>query len=117
MKRHSESGIALLSAILVLMLMSAMLVGFLAMVDADQNASGVNRDQTQSYAAAHAGVEKLTSDLGQMFEQNFSPTGAQVNALVAVGNQPNLGNGTTYQAPGGVAGSGYTIQFLSLIHI
>jgi len=111
MKRSSESGIALLTAILVLMLMSAMLVGFVAMINADQNASGVNRDQTQSYAAAHAGVEKLTSDLGQMFETNFSPTGAQVNALVAPARQPNLGNGTSYVAPGGVAGSGYTIEF------
>jgi hypothetical protein len=111
MKRHSESGVALLSAILVLMLMSAMLVGFLALVNADQNASGVNRDQTQSYAAAHAGVEKLTSDLGQMFEQNFSPSGAQVNALVALTAQPNLGNGTNYTAPGGAPGSGYAIEF------
>ena len=111
MKRSSESGIALLSAILVLMLMSAMLVGFLALINADQNASGVNRDQTQSYAAAHAGVEKLTSDLGQMFETNFSPTGAQVNALVAAARQPNLGNGTSYVAPGLGPGSGYAIEF------
>jgi hypothetical protein len=111
MKRSSESGVALLSAMLVLMLMSAMLVGFIALINADQNASGTNRDQTQSYAAAHAGVEKLTSDLGQMFESNFSPTGAQVNALVAAARQPNLGNGTSYVAPGGVAGSGYAIEF------
>ena len=111
MKRSSESGVALLTAILVLMLMSAMLVGFVALINADQNASGVNRDQTQSYAAAHAGVEKLTSDLGQMFETNFSPTGAQVNALVAAARQPNLGNGTSYVAPGGAAGSGYAIDF------
>jgi hypothetical protein len=111
MKRSSESGVALLTAILVLMLMSAMLVGFITLINADQNASGVNRDQTQSYAAAHAGVEKLTSDLGQMFETNFSPTGAQVNALVAAARQPNLGNGTSYVAPGGAAGSGYAIEF------
>ena len=111
MKRSSDSGVALLSAILVLMLMSAMLVGFIALINTDQNASGVNRDQTQSYAAAHAGVEKLTSDLGQMFETNFSPTGAQVNALVAAARQPNLGNGTSYVAPGGAAGSGYAIEF------
>ena len=58
---------ALLSAILVLMLMSALLVGFVALVNADQAASGINRDQTQAYAAAHAGVEKLTADLGQLF--------------------------------------------------
>ena len=64
MTRDRESGVALLSAILVLMLMSALLVGFIAMVNADQSASGINRDQTQAYAAAHAGVEKLTADLG-----------------------------------------------------
>ncbi len=111
MKRNSESGIALLSAILVLMLMSAILVGFIAMVSADQNASGINRDQTQAYAAAHAATEKLTTDLGQLFQANFSPTGAQVQALVAAGRQPNLGNGTSYVAPGGVAGSGYVIEY------
>ena len=72
---------ALLSAILVLMLMSALLVGFVALVNADQAASGINRDQTQAYAAAHAGVEKLTADLGQLFQANFAPTGAQVEAL------------------------------------
>ena len=38
------------------------------MVNADQSASGINRDQTQAYAAAHAGVEKLTADLGQLFQ-------------------------------------------------
>ena len=78
MTRDRESGVALLSAILVLMLMSALLVGFIAMVNADQSASGINRDQTQAYAAAHAGVEKLTADLGQLFQGNFAPTNNQV---------------------------------------
>ena len=77
---NGESGVALLSAILILMLMSALLIGFIAMVNSDQAASGINRDQTQAYAAAHAGVEKLTADLGQLFQANFAPTGAQVNA-------------------------------------
>ena len=74
MKRvNKQSGVllALLSAILVLMLMSALLVGFVAMVNADQTAGGIDRDQTQAYAAAHAGVEKLTSDLGHLLATNF----------------------------------------------
>ena len=45
MKRSSESGIALLSATVVLMLMSAMLVGFIALVNADQNAKRCRRHQ------------------------------------------------------------------------
>ena len=67
--RNGESGVALLSAILILMLMSALLIGFIAMVNSDQAASGINRDQTQAYAAAHAGVEKMTADLGQLFRR------------------------------------------------
>jgi hypothetical protein len=106
--RDNESGVALLSAILVLMLMSALLVGFITMVNSDQAASGINRDQTQAYAAAHAGVEKLTSDLGQMFQTNFSPTNAQVDALAAAANEPVL-NGIQYQRPDGT--SGYRIAY------
>ncbi len=54
----------LLATVMVMMLMSALLVGFVSLVVADQQASGLNRDQTQAYAAAHAGLEKLTADLG-----------------------------------------------------
>ena len=66
MKRNPESGMALMSTLMVMMLMSALLIGFYAVIAADQQASGVNRDQTQAYAAAHAGLEKLTADLGAM---------------------------------------------------
>jgi hypothetical protein len=109
MKRNSQSGVALLSAILVLMLMSALLVGFVAMVNADQMSSGINRDQTQAYAAAHAGVEKLTSDLGRLFETNFAPTRAQIDALWTNPMQPVL-PGMTFVRPNG--SSGYRITFL-----
>ncbi len=109
MKRNSQAGVALLSAILVLMLMSALLVGFIAMVNADQQASGINRDQTQAYAAAHAGVEKLTADLGQMFTGgNFAPTGAQIATLSSQAMQPVL-PGITYVGPNNT--TGYTITF------
>ena len=79
--RASGHGAA---SLMVMMLMSALLVGFFAVIAADQQASGVNRDQTQAYAAAHAGLEKLTADLGALFTGgNFSPSAAQVNALTA----------------------------------
>ncbi len=112
MKPQSESGVALLSAILALMFMSAMVIGFMSMVDADQRSSMINRDQTQAYAAAHAGVEKLTADLGQLFTQvTYSPTGAQVNALTTTAMTPSI-PGTTYTRPEG--GSGYRVTFTDL---
>src|SRR5687767_13794015 len=101
MTRDRESGVALLSAILVLMLMSALLVGFIAMVNADQSASGINRDQTQAYAAAHAGVEKLTADLGQLFQGNFAPTNNQVDALWQDAGDPPALPGISYLTPNG----------------
>ena len=107
-RRNPEAGVALLSALLVLVLLSALLVGFISSVNADQTASGANRDQTQAYAAAHAGVEKLTADLGQLFENNFAPTNAQVDALATAAMQPTI-DGIQYLSPNG--SSGYRITY------
>ncbi|HQZ38384.1 MAG TPA: hypothetical protein PLH72_05035 [Vicinamibacterales bacterium] len=105
---QNERGVALIAALLVMTMMSAMLAGFLVMVNADQAAGGIERDQTQAYAAAHAGVEKLTADLGQVFAGNFSPTGAQLAALTTAGGEPTI-PGITYVRPNGA--SGYRIGF------
>ena len=109
MKQRSNTGIALISAVLVMALMSALLVGFVALVIADQNAGFRNRDQTTAYAAAHAGLEKLTSDLGELFAANFRPTSAQVSALA---NSPPVLPTITYVSPDG--SSGYKIIFTSV---
>lgn len=105
MRRTDESGMALVSTLLVMMALSALLVGFYAVIAADEQAGGINRDQTQAYAAAHAGLEKLTADLGALFVGgNFSPSAAQVNALTTA--PPTL-PGFAFVAPGGAPG--YTI--------
>jgi hypothetical protein len=113
MKRNKESGVALLTVMMVLMLMSALLVGFVSYLNADQMAAGINRDQTQAYAAAHAGIEKLTADLGQMFMGgNFAPTGAQINALTTADKQPVI-PGMSFLNPDGA--SGYQITFRDVL--
>jgi hypothetical protein len=104
----SERGVALIMALLISMLMSAMIAGFLSTVNADQVSSGIERDQTQAYAAAHAGVEKLTADLGRLFQGNFSPTGGQVDAVAVDALQPNL-PGISFERPDGT--SGYRIDY------
>ncbi|MCA1585818.1 MAG: hypothetical protein LC791_13965 [Acidobacteria bacterium] len=106
--RTNEQGVALISALLVLMLMSAMLAGFIVMVNADAAAGGIHRDSTQAYAAAHGGVEKLTADLGQVFNGNFSPTGDQLDALTTPAMEPDL-PGISFLRPNGT--SGYRITF------
>ena len=105
---NGESGIALVTVIMVLMLASALMVGFLAAIVADQRSNGVDRDQTQAYAAAHAGLEKLTSDLAALFTTDYSPSTAQINTLMT---HPPTITGFTYTAPGGAAGSGYAVTW------
>ncbi len=105
MRRRSDAGMALVSTLLVQLLMGALVFGFLAVIAADQQASGINRDQTQAYAAAHAGLEKLTADLGALFiGGNFSPSGAQITALTTT---PPVLPGFAFIAPGNLPG--YTI--------
>lgn len=103
---HDERGMALLSAVMVMMLVSALAAGFVATVMSDQQAGGVNRDQTQAYAAAHAGLEKLTADLGDLFVGgNYSPDGP---TLAALESAPPAVPGFLYEGPGG--SSGYRVE-------
>ena len=78
-----EQGIALIVTLMILVLISALMVGFMTAIIADTRASGLDRDQTQAYAGAHAGLEQLTSDLSGLFTQDFSPSAAQIATLTA----------------------------------
>jgi hypothetical protein len=105
-QERTDGGFALLAALMVMMLLSALLVGFLATVAADIQTGNVDRDQTQAYAGAHAGLEKLTADLGNLFAANASPTAADINAVLA---SPPAIPGITYLAPDGTPG--YSVVF------
>jgi hypothetical protein len=103
---HRQDGVALIVTLMVLMLCSVLMVGFFAAVVADTRASGLDRDQTQAYAASHAGLEQITSDLSNLFVSDFSPSSGQIAALRAT--PPTL-PGFSFIAPGGGAGSGYWV--------
>lgn len=77
----SERGIALITTLLVMMLMSALLVGFTTVVMSDQRYRLIDRDRVRSFYAAHSGLEKLNVDLGNLFLANVAPTAAQIAAL------------------------------------
>ena len=78
--RHlgSERGVALVAALLLLILMSAMLAGFMTLVVSDSRLRAGDRSRTQAFYAAHAGLEKLTADLGNLFVTDFSPEAADL---------------------------------------
>ena len=109
-RNHDESGMALLTVLLVMVLVSGLAVGMFAAVTMEQRSHAIDRDQTQVYAAAHAGLEKLTADLGALFLRDFSPDKNQLNALTGSTRLPVI-PGFEYTAPGGSAGSGYAISW------
>jgi hypothetical protein len=101
-----ESGIALLTTILLMLLMSSLLVGFVLLISSGQKLSGYNNDYSKAFYAAEAGMEKLTADVGTLFDANYSPTGAQITALETT--SPSLTGISYVQANGS---NGYLISF------
>ena len=98
MRISTERGIAMITMLLVLMLMSALLVGFTTVVMSDQRYRFIDRDRGQAFYAASGAVEKLTADLGNLFLVNVAPTAAQVTALTATSAKPVI-TGITFTRP------------------
>ena len=103
---RQENGIALVSALLVLLLMSSLMVGFAAMATTDTRVRSISGSRTQAFYFAHAGLEKLTSDLGNLFQTNPRPTAAQLAAIMNA--PPNLAGVTWMEGDGD---SGYRIDY------
>ena len=76
--RNNESGMALLTVLLVMVLVSGLAAGMFAAVTMEQRSHAIDRDQTQVYSAAHGGLEKLTADLAALFLSDFSPNKTQL---------------------------------------
>jgi hypothetical protein len=104
MRARNETGIALITALLILVLLGVLLEGFIITINSDQRLIGIDRGKTQAFYGSMAGLENLTADLGTLFETNYSPSSAQLDALTATPPAfPNI----QFIAPDG--GSGYTI--------
>jgi hypothetical protein len=67
-----QSGVALISTLLVLLLVSALVVGMSWMVMTDQHLGASNLQRENAFYGAEAGMEKLTADIGNIFATNGS---------------------------------------------
>jgi hypothetical protein len=79
--KSDERGVALIAVLLVLLLTSAMLSGFLFTATTDVQLRGTDRSRTRALYAAHGALEKLTADLGDLFATDFAPTEDDLTAL------------------------------------
>jgi len=103
-----EAGIALLTTLLLLFLMSSLLVGFAILLISNQQLAGATNDDVQAFYGAEAGMEQLTAGLGNLFSQTYAPSISQINALQTT---PPVIGGISYVT--GDGHSGYTITPLA----
>src|SRR5215470_14583118 len=104
-----EAGVALLTTLLLLFLMSSMLVGFTILLMSNQQLAGSDNDDVQAFYGAEAGMEQLTAGLGNLFAQTYAPSIGQINALQTT--PPTIG-GITYATADGHSGYIITPQAL-----
>ena len=93
----SERGAALVTTILLLGMLSAIAITVLAVVQKEAQIAGSDLKRTQTFYAAAAGIEKMTTDFNGLFQKTSRPTAAQ---LLAIQNAP----------PPELVGEGYTIN-------
>jgi hypothetical protein len=104
-----EKGVALITALLVLFLVSAMVIGMCWMVMTDQRLGGNNKDRETAFYGAEAGMEKLTADMGSAFTTNGKLTAPQVAAIEA--NPPTTATLPNIQFQNASGGSTYQVAF------
>ena len=98
-----ERGVALVAVLLVLLMTSALLSGFLFTTTTDVQLRSVDRSRTRAQYAAHGAIEKLTADLGDLFATDFAPNQTDLDALEAA---PPALDQVSFTAADGL---GYTI--------
>ncbi len=106
---RDDAGIALITTLLLLFLMSSLLVGFTVLLMTNQQLAGSNNDDVTAFYAAEAGMEQMTANLGDLFDQTYSPTAAQVNAIALNPPLIPLQSGKFIQFLNSNGTSGYTI--------
>jgi hypothetical protein len=111
-KPRRDKGIALVTTLLILLLMSTMMIGLAWLVMGDQKLGGNNSDRQLAFYGAEAGIEQLTASLENAFDANYALNAAAVNALTTTPGPPTSIPGVQYLSPGSTTnGSGYQIHF------
>jgi hypothetical protein len=107
-RMEREKGVALITALMILVLVSAIVVGMSWMVMSDQRLGGNNRSRELAFYGAEAGMEKLTTDVANQFATSGALTAGNVATITAL--PPTGLSGITYVNAAG--GSTYNLTFV-----
>jgi hypothetical protein len=77
----SERGVALITTLMIMALMSALMIGFTTAVTSDQRYRVIDRDRVRAFYAAQSGIEQLNVGLANLFFANVAPNAAQIGAI------------------------------------
>ena len=76
-------GFTLIASLMLMLIMSGVAIGLLMMVNTEGKVGGQDVQNNLAFHAAEGGIEHMTSDLANMFQNIQSPTAAQIAALSA----------------------------------
>ena len=91
----AQRGIALISVLLLLAMMSALAVALFYKVNHEQRLQQADSGNTAAYYGAEAGMEKMMSDLSLLYTQKAAPTTCDIDGLEAT-PPPQAAVGSTY---------------------
>jgi Tfp pilus assembly protein PilX len=88
MKRGSR-GFTLIASLMLLLIMSGVAIGLLMMVNTEGKVGSQDTQNSLAFHAAEGGIEHMTSDLANMFQNIESPTVSDIQNLSALAPASN----------------------------
>ncbi|MGA7921895.1 MAG: pilus assembly PilX N-terminal domain-containing protein [Candidatus Acidiferrales bacterium] len=83
MRTETEKGVALITSLLVMVMISAIIVGMCWMVMTDQRLGGNNKSRESAFYGAEAGMEQLTASVANVFNTKGSLSAADIATITS----------------------------------
>ena len=80
---RKNRGFTLIATLMLLLIMSGIAIGLLMIVNTEGKVGGQDTQNNLAFHAAEGGIEHMTSDLANMFQNIESPTAAEITGLSA----------------------------------
>jgi len=108
-RKDQSKGFTLITTLILLFLLSGLAIGMLMMVNTEVKVGTQDTQNNVTFHAAEGGIEKMTSDLGNILNQTLAPTAVQIQNLAFTPGPPVI-PGITFPNPGAAfPNGGYTL--------
>ena len=109
MKNHREKGMALITALLVMMLISSLIIGITWLTISDQKLGYNYAGRQTDFYIAETGLETMTANLANKFNDNYNLSSADINGIMS--QPPTLPYGYTFWDPNNTGNNGYVMSY------